>query len=94
MARGRHSALLISLTIAEQITLDVLLRRPTTLAGVARRARIVTLRHEGHSISDIHRLVGVSRRNVVKWLRRWQAQGLEGLRDKPGRGTWLRSTAP
>ena len=38
------------------------------------------------SISDAAATVGISRRFVYKWVRRFLAQGIEGLADKPGRG--------
>jgi transposase len=39
------------------------------------------------TISDIAETVGISRRFVYKWVQRFRAQGVEGLRDKPGRGS-------
>jgi hypothetical protein len=31
--------------------------------------------------------VGIGRRFVYKWVQRFLAQGIEGLADKPGRGS-------
>jgi transposase len=38
-------------------------------------------------ISDVATTVGISRRFVYKWVQRFLAKGLEGLADKPGRGS-------
>jgi len=37
-------------------------------------------------ITDIAATVGVSRRFVYKWAKRFVQERLEGLADKPGRG--------
>ena len=55
-------------------------------AGRARRGRMILLLADKVSISDIALTVGISRRFVYKWVRRFLAQGIEGLADKPGRG--------
>jgi transposase len=39
------------------------------------------------SISDVAATVGSSRRFVYKWEQRFLAKDLEGLVDKPGRGS-------
>jgi transposase len=38
------------------------------------------------SISDIAATVGISRRFVYKWAKRFLEKGLAGLVDQPGRG--------
>ena len=38
-------------------------------------------------ICTIAATVGISRRFVYKWVRRFLAQGLDGLADKPRRGS-------
>jgi transposase len=38
--------------------------------------------------------VGISRRFVYKWVQRFLADGVEGLADKPGRGSWRVSRQP
>ena len=38
-------------------------------------------------ISDVAATVGISRRFVYKWVQRFLTKGLEGLTDKPGRGS-------
>jgi len=86
MARGRKSSLLVSLTDDERGELESLLRRTTVRAGVARRARMVLLRAEGHSILEVSRRVGVAPRVVYKWLKRYRKEGPHSLGDKPRPG--------
>jgi transposase-like protein len=93
MARGRKTSLVIRLTPAVRQTLLAWQRATTMPAGRARRGRIILLVADGMSISDVAATVGISRRFVYKWVRRFLAQGVEGLADKPGRGR-VRPQAP
>ena len=86
MPRGRKTALTLHLTPLEGETLQAWQRSSTVRAGLARRGRMILLLAEGRTISDIALTIGISRRFVYKWVQRFQAQGLEGLADKPGRG--------
>ena len=86
MPRGRTTAFTICLTPADRQTLLAWQRSTTIPAGRARRGRIILLLADKVSISDIALTVGISRRFVYKWVRRFQTQGIEGLVDKPGRG--------
>ena len=86
MARGRTTSLTVCLTPAERQLLLARQRAITTPAGLARRARIIILLADGVTITAIAAAVGLSRRHVYKWIQRFVQQGLEGLRDHPGRG--------
>jgi biotin operon repressor len=94
MARGRTTSLTIRLTPAECQTLQTWQRATTISAGRARRGRIILLLADGVPISDIAATVGISRRFVYKWAQRFLEQGLEGLADKPGRGSRRVSPRP
>jgi transposase len=87
MARGRKTSLTIRLTPAERQTLLAWQRATTIAAGRARRGRILVLVADGMPISTVAATVGISRRFVYKWVQRFQEQGVEGLTDKPGRGS-------
>ena len=89
MARGRKTSLTLTLTPAERQTLLAWQRAPTLSAGLVRRARMILLVADGIPITDIAAMVGISRRFVYKWARRFHEQRLEGLADKPGRGRVL-----
>jgi transposase len=87
MARGRTTSLTIRLTPTERQTLLAWQRATTIAAGRARRGRIILLVAERMSISDVAATVGISRRFVYKWVQRFLEKGLEGLANKPGRGS-------
>ena len=86
MPPGRLTTLTLRLTPADQQTLRAWQRSTTLPAGLARRGRLLLLRAEGMPICTIAATVGISRRFVYKWVRRFLAQGLAGLADTPGRG--------
>lgn len=58
---------------------------------VARRLHAIQLNLDGHSSSQIARVLSVHRANVSLWLRHWQAEGLAGLLEghRPGRPAGL-----
>jgi helix-turn-helix protein len=87
MARGRKTSLTIRLTPAERQTLLAWQRATAIPAGLARRGRIILLLADGVPITAIAATVGISRRFIYKWARRFLEQGLPGLADKPGRGS-------
>ena len=86
MARGRKTALAIQLTAEERHALMSWQRSTTIPAGRARRGRIILQLADGVPVSHIATMVGISRRFVYKWARRFLQYGVDGLADKPGRG--------
>ena len=86
MPRGRHTSLKIDLAPDERQTLTAWQRSTTIQAGHARRSRIILQLAEGVPISHIATTVGISRRFVYKWAKRFLEHGVSGLTDKPGRG--------
>ena len=85
MAQGRKTALTVRLTPAQRQTLLAWQRATTISAGLARRGRMILLLADGVTITDTAATVGISRRFVYKWVKRFVETGLEGLVDKPGR---------
>jgi transposase len=55
-------------------------------AGLAQRARIVLLAAEGVGTNEIVQRVGVSKPTVIGWKRRYAAEGIGGLDDRPKPG--------
>ena len=86
MARGRTTSLTIYLTHAERQTLLAWQRSTAIPAGYARRGRMILLLADGMTITAIAATVGISRRFVYKWAKRFIQYGVDGLTDKPGRG--------
>jgi len=77
---------LIEVTPEEGAELRRRARATTSTQRDSLRARIVLSRAEGHKEEDVAAEVGVSLNTVSLWSKRFEAQGLEGLIDKAGRG--------
>jgi len=61
-------------------------RMSSLRAGLAQRARIVLLADEGIGTNEIVHRVGVSKPTVIGWKKRYTAEGLAGLDDRPKSG--------
>jgi transposase len=81
----------LELTPEERSELERRVRAVTASKRDSLRAGIVLLRAEGRKEQVVARRLGVSLTCVSKWSKRFGEQGLEGLRDRPGRGRkpWL-----
>ena len=62
------------------------LRSPSIRAGLAQRARIVLLAADGVGTNEICRRLGVTRPTVSAWKKRYAAEGVGGLDDRPKPG--------
>ena len=64
---------------------------PTASQRDSLRARIILLRSQGRKEADVAKAVGASINTVSTWSKRFERNGLEGLKDQPGRGrkAWL-----
>src|SRR5258708_1481348 len=74
------------LTNEEHARVEQLARSRTESARLVERARIVLSSHEGKRVSAIARLLHVSDKVVRLWVKRFNANGLAGLRDEPRSG--------
>jgi transposase len=61
-------------------------RSPSIRAGLAQRARIVLLAADGAGTKEIVARTGVSKPTVIAWKKRYAAEGLGGLEDRPKPG--------
>src|SRR5438876_7767816 len=61
-------------------------RASSMRAGLAQRARIVLLAADGVGTNEIVRRVGVSKPTVIGWKKRYAAEGVGGLDDRPKPG--------
>jgi transposase len=61
-------------------------RSPSIRAGLAQRARIVLLAGNGAGTNEIVRRTGLSKPTVIAWKRRYAAEGIGGLGDRPKPG--------
>jgi transposase len=62
------------------------LRAPSMPAGLALRARIVLLAAGGAGTGEIVSRTGVSKPTVIAWKKRYAAEGIGGLEDRPKPG--------
>jgi len=82
MARRRFVA---SLTESEKQTLTSAYHQGEKRA-LRRRAHAILLSDQGHTINQISEILQVRRDAVSRWLKQWEASGLDGLIDKPRSG--------
>jgi hypothetical protein len=82
----RSTAITVTLTKADRATLEGWLRSSMCPYGLHKRARAVLLLAAGMPITEIARRVDMERRHVYRWVARFQAQGVDGLKDteRPG----------
>lgn len=74
------------LTDEEARAIDRLARSRTEPARAVERARIVWLAHEGARVPAIARALAVDEKTVRTWLKRFAADGVDGLKDAPRSG--------
>ena len=82
--------------VADHLGLEQLQALADQEAGKTRflRLRAVILARGGRSAPEIAQALGAGRRTVQEWVRRYNAEGLDGLVDRPGRGRPCRLTEP
>jgi DDE superfamily endonuclease/Winged helix-turn helix len=76
----------VDVSPGDRAQLESWLRSPSLQAGLAQRARIVLLAADGVGTGEIVHRVGVSKPAVIRWKRRYVAEGLAGLDDRPKSG--------
>ena len=70
----------------EAQVIQQLMRSRTVPAGIYQRALIIHWSSEGLTPSEIAERLPMKWDNIVKWIRRFNAEGLAGLQERPGRG--------
>ena len=50
------------------------------------RCHSILLSHQGKSVPELMDSLGVSYQSLYKWFNRWEAEGIQGLKIRPGRG--------
>jgi transposase len=74
------------MTEDEVRTLERWARTRKGAVRLAERARLVLGSRQGWRVSDLVRMQGLSEPTVRLWIKRFNAQGLEGLKDAPRSG--------
>jgi transposase len=68
------------------------LYRTSKVARLRSRAQMVLLSHKGYKSSEIAGIVLLEVRSVQRWIKRYLAEGIEGLQDAPRSGAPPRVT--
>lgn len=76
----------VELPDSDRAELGRWLRAPSMPAGLAQRARIVLLAADGVGTGEIVTRTGVSKPTVIAWRKRYSAEGIGGLQDRPKPG--------
>ncbi|MET0712039.1 MAG: helix-turn-helix domain-containing protein, partial [Jiangellaceae bacterium] len=83
---GMSLTVAVEVPASDRVELGRWLRSPSLRAGLAQRARIVLLAADGVGTNEIVDRVGVSKPTVIGWKKRYAAEGLGGLDDRPKPG--------
>ena len=70
----------------EAQVIQQLIRSRTVPAGIYQRALIIQWSTQGLTPSEIAERLPMKWDNIVKWIRRFNAEGLAGLQERSGRG--------
>ena len=57
-----------------------------TQAVFRKRCHLVLLKSDGRSAKDISSIIGLNKTSIGNWLTRYEAEGISGLKNKPGQG--------
>lgn len=76
---------IIELTASERLALEKGYRTGKT-HSYRKRCQAIVLKSEGRLSFEVGQIVGMHEVSVNKWLNRYEAEGLEGLKTKPGGG--------
>jgi len=76
----------LNLTDVERDELRRLVRRPRTPRALADRCKVVLLDEQGLTYAQIGRKIDMREQTVLKWRKRFLADRIAGLRDKPRPG--------
>src|SRR5262249_18012455 len=87
-----HGRWFMALTVSVEVpprdreVLASWVRSTSIRAGLAQRARIVLLAGDGAGTNEIARRTGASKPTVILWKKRYAAEGVGGLEDRPKPG--------
>jgi putative transposase len=74
------------LTAEQEATLKMWAGSHRTQQRYMRRAQVILLSAQGLTLEEISARSGLNRTNCLKWRKRFAAEGVDGLKDKPRKG--------
>jgi putative transposase len=74
------------LTVEQEATLKMWAGSHRTQQRYMRRAQVILLSAQGLTLEEISAGSGLNRTNCLKWRKRFVAEGVDGLKDKPRKG--------
>jgi putative transposase len=74
------------LTVEQEATLKMWAGSHRTEQRYVRRAQAILLSAQGLTLEEISARSGLNRTNCLKWRKRFAAEGVDGLKDKPRKG--------
>jgi len=74
------------LTAEQEATLKMWVGSHRTQQRYGRRAQVILKSAEGLTLEEIGVRSGLNRTNCLKWRKRFAAEGLDGLKDRPRKG--------
>lgn len=80
--RGRVSRYWVKLNPKPRKRLEAVVRRRTPQHWLVQRAKVVLLSHRRKSISEIAAVLSVDHQVVRRWVKRYLAEGYDGLKDR------------
>jgi len=83
------------MTVMEYYTVDELmaLAKSQSNSRLFRRIQAIALAQQGYSCPRILKITGACRRAVQSWVAKYNAHGIDGLKDKPRSGRRCKLTA-
>jgi len=60
--------------------------RSSKSATFSRRCHIILLKSEARTSKEVANIIGTNQLSVNQWMDRYEAEGIEGLKTRPGRG--------
>ncbi len=76
----------VELTAEQETTLKMWAGSHRTQQRYMRRAQVILLSAQGLTLEEISARSGLNRTNCLKWRKRFAAEGMDGLKDKPRKG--------
>ena len=83
---GRRKTITVALDLGERSALEAVVRSGVSEMRVVRRARALLMWADGATAREIQAAGGPCETMARRWVKRYLAEGIAGLKDRKGRG--------